>query len=58
MSFSIYQSQGSEGMLVRLSIQTQEGDKVFFLEPATGKQLGEALLAMSEASANGILYTN
>jgi hypothetical protein len=58
MLFRISQSQGSQEILVSLSIQTAEGDKNFFLDPSTGKQLGEALIAISEASANGIIYTD
>lgn len=60
MSWNI--SQGRRGeeddLVVIIKVITPEGDKVFFLEPSFGKNLGEALIKMSEASEKGIVYSD
>jgi hypothetical protein len=55
MSWNISQGSSSEGPIVILSVQTPMGDQVFFVNPAVGKQLGEALIKMSSASESGLV---
>ena len=55
MSWNISQAQGPEGQLVVIHVQTPEGDKVFFLQPSMGKQIGEALIKLSTASDSGLI---
>lgn len=58
MSWNVSQGQSSDGPIVVISVQTPEGDKVFFLQPAIGKQLGEALVKMSTATDSGLILPN
>lgn len=55
MSWNVSQGQSNEGPVVVIHIQTPEGDKVFFLEPSIGKQIGEALVQLSSATNNGLI---
>lgn len=55
MAWQVSQGQSPEGLLIVLHIQTPEGDKVFFLQPDHGKQLGEALIRLSSASDSGLI---
>jgi len=55
MSWNVSQGQSSEGPIIVISVQTPEGDKVFFLQPSIGKQLGEALVRLSSASDSGLI---
>ena len=56
MSWNVSQAQTNEGHpVVVIQIQTPEGDKVFFIQPAIGKQIGEALIKLSTASDSGLI---
>ena len=56
MSWNVSQAQTNEGLpVVVIQIQTPEGDKVFFIQPAIGKQIGEALIKLSTASDSGLI---
>lgn len=56
MSWNVSQAQTNEGHpVVVVQIQTPEGDKVFFIQPSIGKQIGEALIKLSTASDSGLL---
>lgn len=55
MSWSISQGNSSNGPVVVVSIQTPEGDKVFFIDPEIGKQIGEAIVKFSTASDSGLI---
>lgn len=56
MSWNVSQTQSNEGQtLVVIHIQTPEGDKVFFLAPSVGKQLGDAIVKMSSAADSGLI---
>lgn len=55
MSWNVSQGHSSDGPIVIISVMTPEGDKVFFLKPEIGKQLGEALVKMSSASDSGLI---
>ena len=57
MSWRISQGRNGEQLLVIVNIQTPEGDKVFFLESTMGKQLGDAIIKMSEASEQGVIFS-
>lgn len=50
MSWNISHGQSDNGPVIVLSVQTPEGDKVFFLTPSVGTQLGEALVKLSSAA--------
>lgn len=56
MSWNISQAKTNEGQpVVVIQIQTPEGDKVFFVQPDIGKQLGEALVRFSSAADSGLI---
>lgn len=55
MSWNISQAQASEGVVIAVHIQTPEGDKVFFLAPSIGKQIGEALVHQSTLAETGLI---
>lgn len=55
MNWNIAQAQGPEGLLIVISVQTQQGNSVFFLEPDTGKKIGEALTRLSTAADSGLV---
>lgn len=56
MSWNVSQAQTNEGQpVVVIQVQTPEGDKVFFLQPSIGKQIGEALIKLSTASDSGLI---
>lgn len=55
MNWNIAQAQGPEGLLIVVSVQTQQGNTVFFLEPETGKKIGDALTRLSTAADSGLV---
>lgn len=56
MSWNISQGNNNEGQpIVVIHIATPEGDKVFFLQPAIAKQIGEALVKQSTLADTGLI---
>ncbi len=49
MSWNISQKKYGDEFVIAISIQTAEGDKFYYLKPHVGKQLGEAILQLSNA---------
>lgn len=55
MTWNLSQVQSSNGSLVVITVQTPQGNNIFFLDPNLAKQLAEAISKMSTMASTGLI---